>query len=346
MGILIEAMKAALPEACSDLTESVYTHVGPGAVTHLFRVTAGLESMVVGEQEIIRQVRTALSASSQVSPKLRRAFQGALTTAKAIITQTELGAVTRSLASVGLDLAGFVPSETDPTRLALPPWNTSRVVILGTGQYAGTVVADLSRRGCTNMLVYSGSGNAHVFAQTHPVQVASDLTRALKTADLLVAASGNGGVKVTEHILRGARTKVIVDLSGGVDLGENLPIRVIGLTEIGSHAPPACKESVDQAEKMVADGVAELLQYELGRGAAPAITAMRGYVTGIIDAEVDRARHSYPPETALAIEKALHRVTGAMLHHPSVAAVELARIGRMDEYNQALETLFGILVEV
>jgi len=195
------------------------------------------------------------------------------------------------------------------------------------------------------MVVYSASGNAEAFAETHPVETTKDLPQALKSADLLVAASGNGGVKVTRQVLEGARTQVVVDLSGGVDLSDDLPVRVIGLTEIGLHAPPACKESVDQAEAMVANGVAELLHDELGRGAAPAITAMRGYVTDIIQTEVARARNSYSPDVALAIEKALHRVTGAMLHHPSVAAVELARIGRMDEYNQALETLFGILVE-
>jgi len=337
----MEALTETLPQSCRDLTQAMYTHVGPGAATHLYRVTAGLESMVVGETEIIGQVRVALAGSDQVSPKLRRAFQGALTTAKAIITNTELGAVTRSLASVGLDLTALTPSDSSTG----PRWDQTSVVVLGTGQYAGTVVADLVRRGCTSIQVYSASGNARAFAETHPVEPIDDLQTGLACADLLVTASGNGGAKVTAGILRGSHIRAIVDLSGGVDLSEDLPVRVIGLTEIGDYAPPACKEAVEQAEQMVTDSVAELLNYELGRGAAPAITAMRGYVSQIIDAEVARARNAYPPDIALAIEKSLHRVTGAMLHHPSVAAVELARIGRMDEYNQALETLFGILVE-
>jgi glutamyl-tRNA reductase len=68
-------------------------------------------------------------------------------------------------------------------------------------------------------------------------------------------------------------------------------------------------------------------------------------VSSIIDAEVERTRKAYPPEIVEIVQKSLHRVTGAMLHHPSVAAVELAQIGRMDDYNQALQTLFGIRVE-
>lgn len=346
LAMVMEAIVAVVPEDSLGLAESTFTHVGAGAVEHLYRVAAGLESMVVGENEIIGQVRAALAGGTMVSPKLRRAFQGALTTAKAITTQTGLGRVRRSLASVGMDLAAGELSLDNPDEALLPPWSEARVLILGTGQYAGTVVADLTRRGCTSMMVYSASGNALAFAETHPnVVPTADLSAALKTADLLVTASGNGIAKIDIKVLMGARTQVVVDLSGGVDIDEDLPVRVIGLAEIGSHAPPACMESVDQAEEMVGNAVTELMNSELGRGAAPAITAIRGYVSGIIEAEVARVRNAHSPEVAQAVEKSLRRVTGAMLHHPSVAAVELARIGRMDEYNQALHTVFGIMVE-
>ncbi|MDR0489538.1 MAG: glutamyl-tRNA reductase [Propionibacteriaceae bacterium] len=345
LGMVMEAIATVVPEASNGLADAVYTHVSAGAITHLYRVAAGLESMVVGENEIIGQVRSCLAGGRMVSPRLRRAFQGALTTAKAITTNTSLGRVRRSLASVGMDLAASEHSLENPEETLLPPWSETRVLILGTGQYAGTVVADLTRRGCTDMIVYSASGNALAFAETHPVVPTADLSAALKSTDLLVTASGNGIARIDPELLEGAQIQVIVDLSGGVDLAEDLPVRVIGLTEIGCHAPPACQESVDQAEQMVSDAVAELMNAELGRGAAPAITAMRGHITGIIEAEVARARNTYTPEVADAIEKALHRVTGAMLHHPSVAATELARIGRMEEYNQALQTLFGIMVE-
>jgi len=347
LGMVMDAINTVVGDDSQGLTDSVYTHVGAGAVDHLYRVAAGLESMVVGENEIIGQVRSALAAGTMVSPKLRRAFQGALTTAKAITTNTGLGKVRRSLASVGLDLAAAERSLENPDETLLNSWDHTRVLILGTGQYAGTVVADLTRRGCTDMMVYSASGNALAFAETHPAVVpTADLVLALKATDLVVTASGNGIARIDAGLLAGAQAQVIIDLSGGVDLDEDLPVRVIGLGEIGRHAPPACQESVDQAEQMLTDAVAELMNAELERGAAPAITAIRGYVASIIEEEVERTRNAHPPEVVEVVQKSLHRVTGAMLHHPSVAAAELARIGRMDDYNQALQTIFGIRVEV
>lgn len=333
VGLMMQAVKAVLPTLPETLTDAFRTHVGPGAVEHLFMVTAGMESMVIGEAEIAGQVRSALAASRHVSHHLRRAFQGALTTSKAITSRTKLRAVGRSLASVGLDLA------------APPSWPDSDVLVLGTGEYAGTVVAELLRRHCHQITVFSGSGNAENFAASHPVTPAASLPEALAQADLLVTASGNGTAKITAAMVEQSSITGIVDLTGGADLDDHLPTRVIGLSEIGQHAPPANNAAIEQAKQLIAEGVAAALIDELEHGAAPAITAMRGYVGDIIAAEAARARAAYPPETAAAVEKALHRVTGALLHHPSVAAAELARIGRMAEYNQALETLFGILVE-
>ncbi|MCL2735027.1 MAG: glutamyl-tRNA reductase [Propionibacteriaceae bacterium] len=351
VGLAMGTIRELIPHLSDELVDAFYSHSGPGAVEHLYRVATGLESMVVGESEILGQVKTALSVSGErVSPRLRRAFQGALSTAKAVATQTGLGSVGRSLASVGLDLATADlprPDLTDGTDTtdAVDPWASARVLIVGTGQYAGTVVADLLRRGCDHLVVYSGSGNAASFADRHAVTPTHDLAASLKSTDVLVAASGNGPAKITAATLESSSVRVVVDLSGGADVTGELPVRVIDLVEIGVHAPPACQTSIDQAEQMITDGVTEFLQDELGRGAAPAVTAMRGYVGNIIDAELTRARGMYPPEVADAIEWSLHRATSALLHHPSVAAVELARIGRMEEYNQALETLFGILVE-
>ena len=336
VGLVLAAITKAVPEISSQLLDSFYSHSGPGVIEHLFRVAAGLESMVVGEPEIVGQVRTALAAANgQLSSKLRRAFEGALATSKAISTQTELRQVGSSLAAVGLDLA----------QDTLPPWSATRALILGTGQYAGTVVAELSRRNCSQMAVYSATGMAEAFAATHPVTPVSDLATTLTQADLLVAASGHGQAKVDANALNNAATKVVLDLSGGADLTGELAVPVIGLAEIGEHTPPACRESVAKAEEMLNSAVAGFLQDELGRGAAPAVTAMRSYIKKIIDDEVARAKAEYPPEVAQAVEKALHRATGAMLHHPSITAVELARIGRLNEYSNALNTIFGILVE-
>ena len=77
---------------------------------------------------------------------------------------------------------------------------------------------------------------------------------------------------------------------------------------------------------------------------AGAATAMRAHVMSLIEAEIELARRRYPDETAEAVARALHRVSGALLHTPSVRAVELARTGGLDDYRRAMHTLFGIEV--
>ena len=160
----------------AHLRDDVVVQVDEGAVEHLLEVAAGLDAMVVGEAEIAGQVREALNrADGTISPRLRRLFDTALTTSKAVASQTALGAAGRSVASVGIDLIeqrhGALAGRT--------------VLLIGTGTYARVVVADLLRRGCTDLRVYSASGRADAFADSHPVTpVATDgLAEALLGAD-------------------------------------------------------------------------------------------------------------------------------------------------------------------
>ncbi|MCL1900260.1 MAG: glutamyl-tRNA reductase, partial [Promicromonosporaceae bacterium] len=187
VALLLDAIDGAAPATAAELSEAFYVTSGPDLVEHLYRVTAGLESMVIGEAEVVGQVRQALAAPGNcVSPALRRLFDDALAFSKSVTTTTTLREVGRTHASVGLDLA-------EPS---LPPWPEVRAVIAGTGQYAGTVVAELRRRGCVGLSVYSASGNADQFAATHPVTPVAELAPALPGAQLFVAASGQGGTKV------------------------------------------------------------------------------------------------------------------------------------------------------
>jgi glutamyl-tRNA reductase len=153
------AMIAGLTE--TDLPEvdpALVVHVGDGAVEHLFLVASGLDSVVVGEREIAGQVRQALAEhDTTTSPGLRRLFQAALTTSKAVASSTMLGASGRSLAGVGLDLLAdrFFSLE------------GRRVLIQGTGAYAGVVLSELLRRGVDQIRVYSSAGRADAFAAGH-----------------------------------------------------------------------------------------------------------------------------------------------------------------------------------
>ena len=345
--LIMDAVRDAHPELDPEVFDAFVVYAGQGAVEHLFEVACGLDSMVVGEVEVAGQVREALArADGTASAPLRRLFQDALTTSKAVTSRTSLGAAGRSIASVGLDLAGN----------RIDSWDDARVLVVGTGSYARVVVADLTRRGCRLIRVYSRSGQAERFAQSHPVEVVASerLPDTVAWADAVVTCSGTGPVMLSADLIAEARRVrddilPIVDLTAASDVAveaELLPaVDVISLDRIGDHVPAEQSAAVLNARDIVNRAVTTYLHLEEGRMAVPAVTAMRSHVAQIIEREIDNAAAQHSPEVAEAVARSLRRVSNALLHAPSVRAAELARTGELDDYRRALHTLFGIVVE-
>ena len=342
--LIFELAEPDLPE----VEEALVLNVGDGAVEHLFRVACGLESMVVGEREIAGQVRQALTEHQATSgPTLRRLFQAALTTSKAVASTTALGASGRSLATVGLDLIADRFGD-----LA-----GRNVLLHGTGAYAGVVVAELTRRDVAEIRVHSSTGRAEAFAESHPqvVPIATQqLPDALSWADLVVACSGTGTRSLTADLLAEARRGrleplPILDLALTGDIAgeaaELAQIVLIDLDEVARNAPPEQTAAVEAATDLVRRGVDTFGHVEGGRRADPAVTAIRSYVSGIIEAEIDAAARKHSPETAEAVARSLRRVSNALLHTPSVRAAGLARTGELQDFAHALHILFGIRLE-
>lgn len=322
--------------------------VGDGAVEHLFKVACGLDSMVIGEHEIAGQVRQALADShGTTSPVLRRLFQAALTTSKAVASSTNLGADGRSLASVGLDVVAA----------RLGAMEGRRVLIQGTGAYAGVVVAELLRRDIADIRVHSGSGRAATFAENHPPVTpthSSELAAALRWADVVVCCSGTGMRQLTVDLISEARRGcpeplAILDLAVAGDVPPEVDVlpevTLVDLDEVARHAPPERAAAVEAARQLVEQAVATFRHTEGGRQADPAVTAMRAHVSAIIESEITASERRNSPETAEAVARSLRRVSNALLHTPSLRAAELARTGGLDDYRNALHTLFGIDVE-
>lgn len=346
---VLASVTRALPAARAELVGQFEVHTGQLAVQHLLEVASGLDAMVVGEGEVLGQVRDALaSAEDHLTPALRRLFHAALTTGKAVSSQTQLGAAGRSIAAVGLELVEHRHF----------PLAGRRVLLVGTGSYAGVVTATLQRLGCTDVGVYSRSGRAERFASTHPVSpVAADgLVEAIADADLVVSCSGtdDGDPVLTSAILAAARSRAttllpVLDLSltGDVEAaaGDLIGVDLIDLDEIGANAPAEHGAAVLEARDLVSRGVDTYLHLESGRAATPAVTAMRAHVSQFIEREIEAAARRHGPETAAAVAHALRRVSNALLHTPSLRAAELARSGGLEDYQHALHTLFGIDVD-
>jgi glutamyl-tRNA reductase len=168
------------------------------AAEHLFAVAAGLESVVIGEGEIAGQVRRALSSAQEAgttSPHLERLFQRASETQRGIKNRTGLGEAGRSIVRLALDLASARVDLAD-----------ARVLLVGTGRFAGVSLAELRRRGAKHVEVWSPSGRGDGFARSHAIAHVDgrDAALAAASADVIVTCtSAEHHVLDAELLLRG-----------------------------------------------------------------------------------------------------------------------------------------------
>ena len=341
------AQAAQLP--IDYVVDAMRVVVGTSVAQHLFSVAAGLESMVVGEDEIAGQVRDALARAQRegtTSPTIERLLQRALATSKAVTSMTGLGAAGRSIVTVGLDVAEHRHGSLEG----------QRALVLGTGSYARVVSAALARRGCVEIGVYSTSGRAAGFAATHGLVPVGDehLEAAVRSAGVVAACSGSNQPVLDRALLARARagsraTLPVLDLALVPDVAPDArdmsEVDVIDLAVIHAHAPREHSAAILEAQDIALDAVGLFERDESGRSADGAVVAMRSHVMGIINEELQRIRGRVDVETADEVARSLNRVSNALLHTPSVQAHELARTGNIADYHNAVRTLFGIDID-
>ena len=336
--------------AVPDVRERLRRRLGDDVARHLFSVASGLESMVVGEAEVSGQVRAALASARQegtVTAPLDRLFGTASRVSRQVATTTGLGAAGRSVVSVALDL---VEREHGPIA-------GRTVCLIGTGSFARISHAALRSRGAGELLLYSLSGRAARFAETHEGTVVAQtaLTDALVTADIVVSCSGAphpviDRAAIDEVARRRGRPLPIVDLALTHDVEpavrELRAVHVIDLADVARHAPPAHGEAVRRANSVVDEAVDGFRRVEAGRLADPAIVALRKRITETMTGEVERAERRHADQTLVAVTGALDRFANELLHTPSVRIRELVAQGRGAEAMAALELLFGVAPDI
>lgn len=330
---------------------------GPDVAAHLFEVAAGLDSMVVGEQEISGQVRRALTAAREIgttSSGLERMFQSASRSARAVATRTGLGAAGRSLVSVALDLARERLAEAGATS-----WALTRVVLVGTGSYAGASLAALRSRGAHDVHVYSPSGRAVAFADARGIVAIEDsaLPAAVAGADMVLACSGVAGPVLDAdrlgEIRRAAgvaedgrlRPLVVVDLALRHDVDPSvaeLPgVHLITLDTVAQLAPDRHAQPVEEARRIVVSAVEEFMSEQRGRERSAEVVAARDRALEVAEAEIARRIGAEVSSSDREL-RSLRRAARAAVHGPTVRAHAAARTGDVRAYEEALDELRSI----
>lgn len=312
------------------------------AIQHLFSVASGLESMVVGEEEIAGQVKRAFAAAQshgQTSTALIRAFEKAASVAKQVTTTTGLGAAGRSIITVALDY--LVSRHGD--------LGTKKVLLVGTGAHARVVVAALNRLGLKDISVFSSSNRQDDFARSRGLKAVAppDFEIAVAKAELIITCSGTRANLISTALLQTNLNQpvLVVDLALHADVSPEVAslekVDFVNLDIIRRHAPAEHGEAVLLAQKIVAESVIQFDQEQLERNLDPFVVAIRRKIALWIDEEVDRIALRVDSDAAAQTRRHLESLAKSMLHEPITRAKALAATGDEDNYRKALLVLFG-----
>jgi glutamyl-tRNA reductase len=253
------------------LRGSLYHHYDREAVRHLFRVSAGLDSMLLGEAEILGQVREAYRFAHEngaTGPVLNRLFQGALEVGKRVRTETELGTRPVSVASAGVKLAERIFGKL----------NGRTALVLGAGAISEQVVEQLRSRGIAHLFVMNRSRErAENLAQQFGGKVIAwgEWETALKGPDVVVASVSAEEPVLRREMLaramaaRGNRSLLLMDLglprnieAAAADLYNVYVYNVDDLTDIVQQNLNARESEVPRAEAVVEEHVGKFLSWQ------------------------------------------------------------------------------------
>jgi glutamyl-tRNA reductase len=349
-----------------ELTAHLYVHYEDRAVQHLLAVASGLDSMVVGETQILGQVRQALALAREQGT-LGRALDDlgalALRAAKRAHAETGIDRAGANLVSVGIGLAAERLRPGPPA--AGQPLAGLSVLVVGAGSMSSLAAATAGRLGAASIVIANRTARRaeRLAASVSGASAAlADLPAAMAAADLVISCTGAGGLVITAGMARDAlalrpasataRPLVLLDLALPHDVDpavSELPgVTVLGLDaleEAGHAAAAAQADDVAAVRAIVAEEFAARVSARDAARVTPTVVALRAKAAEVVAAELSRLGGrlgSMDERTRTEIARAMHRVADKLLHAPTVRVKELAGSPGGDSYEAALRVLFDL----
>ncbi len=331
----------------------LYTHVDGEAVRHLYRVASGLDSMVLGESQILGQVVDAYELAQQaqtVGAVLSRLFQQAIHTGKRVRSETPIGRAAASVGSAAVHLL----------RREVPDLTQRRALIVGAGKMARTAARYLRDLGATQLAVVNRTAE-------RAVRLAEDvgadvytwglLRVALRWADVAIVATGASAPIIDEPLLREARrvrqkdTLVIVDI--GVprnvvpDVAAMPGVRLFDIDDLKHVMDEGLaqrRQAIPAAEAIIEQQVEEFTRWLHARSIAPTIAALYEQAEDVRQQVVKRTLRRLPKDAdpATVAEEVSRYLVEKLLQVPARNLYALAREGRLNGHEKVLQEMFEI----
>ncbi|MDR2301043.1 MAG: glutamyl-tRNA reductase [Deltaproteobacteria bacterium] len=360
---LLTLMAQATGQDESDLRPYVHLHSNLEAVGYLFRVASGLDSLVVGEPQILGQVKEAFRTATRyrtVGPIVSKLFHKSFQTAKRIRSETELASGAVSVASAATIMAHEL----------LGGLEGKKAVIIGSGEIASLGAAHLKAKGVSSLVIYGRNlEKAQTLAKKVDATAKSltellgDVEKNLKGVDLLFSAASAMEPIITRSLLawfsakKSAGDKPVTEKLVVMDLGvprnveaavENIPGVVLrnvdGLIEVVNKNQSLRQIEAKKASAIVDEEVRKFSHWLSSLATSPTIKDLIGLAEEARTIELERtmAKNGFSPEQKEALENMSRALVRRILHNPLTFAKGCHRHGHSDYRLDVFRRVFGL----
>lgn len=345
-----------------ELTPHLYVHFEERAVHHLFALSSGLDSMIVGEQQILGQVRTSLKQaqdSGTAGRVLNEVGQTALRVGKRVHTETGIDRHGASVVSVALDEASR----------SVGDMSAARVLVVGAGAMGVLAVQTLQELGAADITVVSRTNEKSQNVASERGVKAAELTELgslLPQMDLVITATGAHGFVVDADLATRAVEVRAAEAQTGKSQNDN-PLVLVDLA-LPHDIDPACADipnvvrldlgdlaeapgsqasqtDLSQAWGIIDTEVTQFVAAQAAQKVEPIVVSLRAKADGVLESELNRLRLKHPEmsdEFAQAVEQSMRRTMSNLLHTPTVRIKQFASDPEGLKYAEVLNTLFDL----
>ncbi|AZA12228.1 Glutamyl-tRNA reductase [Corynebacterium gerontici] len=339
-----------------DLRGSLYVRYADAAAEHMMLVSSGLDSMVIGEQQIIGQVRSSYQGaieSGSVGPALHGLVQAALRTGKRVHSETSIDEAGASMVSYAFDQA-------------LHAMNRSNLegqvgLVLGAGAMASLAATHMGRLGISELVVANRTRERAERLAEHAREAGlkarviafEDRHTVLGEVDIAVSATGADNFTIeAADIPEQRKALMLIDLSLPRDICDDTAlldgVHLVNIEKLRELNRATGTPTDAAAQAIVAEELEAYTSAQRVRDVAPAVSALRRHASDIMDAEIERLSSRTPnmdQQSFAEVQNTVRRVVDKLLHHPTVRVKELAATSGTVSYDTALQELFGLPLE-